>query len=76
MWLLNSKSAPEVPLEVHLDELLAIVEGKRAYINSLAAHATVDFACTIYGDNGFELTTRTMQRIGALGAAFGVIVYP
>jgi hypothetical protein len=75
MWLSTSKSPPEATLEVHINELLSRVEPKDAYFRSLAEHATVDLYCTIFWHTGFQVSSQTISRIGALGAAFGVTIY-
>ena len=75
MWLSDSKAPREATLDVHLNELLSRLESKKAYIRSLAEHATVDFYCTIFWNIGFQLKAQTLTRIAALGADFGVAVY-
>jgi Domain of unknown function (DUF4279) len=75
MWLLNSKIPEEQSLASHLDNLLSILEPKRAYIHSLAQEVTVDFYCVLYSQNGFQLSPEILKRVGDLGAIFGVILY-
>jgi hypothetical protein len=75
MWLLNSKLPEEQSLESHLDNLLSILEPKRAYINLLAQDAMVDFYCVLYSQSGFQLSPQILKRIGDLSAIFGVVLY-
>jgi hypothetical protein len=76
MWLLRSKVSDGEPLESHLQNLIALLEPKRTYISQLAQSATVDFYCVLYSQNGFQIPPNVLQRIGNLGATFGVILYP
>jgi len=76
MWILKSKAPPEASLEVHLDDILTRVESKQLYLRSLAEHATVDFYCVVFWNNGFQLGPQTLSRMAGLGATFGVVVYP
>lgn len=76
MWLLRSKLPNEHSLETHLGDLLSILESKQSYIKALAQSATVDFSCTLYSQNGFQLSPQILSRIANLGAILGVVVYP
>lgn len=74
MWLINSRVPEDQSLEVHLDNLLSLLEPQRLYINLLAQQATVDFSCYLYSQSGFQLSSQTLKRIGDLGAAFDVVL--
>jgi len=74
MWLINSKLSEDQPLEVHLDNLLSLLEPQRSYIYSLAQQVTVDFSCYLYFQDGFQLSSQILKRIGELGAAFDVVL--
>ena len=76
MWALDSPLALNESFEAHLDALLALLEPQHAYICTLAESATVDFYCTLFWQNGFQLPPQILSRIADLRAAFGVVVYP
>jgi len=76
MWMLNSNIPEDQPLEEHLNSLLTLLEPKKSYIQSLAKHATVDFCCTLYAQNGFQVSPQLLKRIADLEITFGVTVYP
>lgn len=75
MWSLNSKVSEDQPLEVHLDNLLTILEPSQKFITSLAQHATVDLYCVLYSQNGFQLSPQIMKRMAELSIIFGVVLY-
>lgn len=74
MWLIKSRSPDDQSLEVHLDNLLSLLEPQRSYISSLAQQATVDFSCYLYLQSGFQLSSQILKRIADLGAAFDVVL--
>jgi hypothetical protein len=75
MWSLNSKVSEDEPLEVHLDNLLSILEPSKEFITSLAQHATIDFYCVLYSQSGVQLSSQIMKRTAELSITFGVVLY-
>jgi hypothetical protein len=76
MWSLDSTLAAERPFTDHLESLLDILEPKRDNILKFAKEHSVRFFCSLYSHIGFELPSQLVGRIAAIGADFGVSVYP
>ena len=75
MWLLNSKTMEDQPLEAHLDNLLTILEPNSSYLKRLAQETTIDVYCVLYAQSGFQLSPQILKRLGDLGITFGVVLY-
>lgn len=76
LWGLRSKLSNEDPLSAHLESLLAILEPSQEQILKLSEQNTVDFYCSLYSQNGFQLSPHLLRQTANLGAGFGVDVYP
>jgi Domain of unknown function (DUF4279) len=75
MWSISSTLQPEALFEEHLDDLLRRLEPKTSEIKYLSSQVTVDFFCSLFDQNGFQLSPSILARIAGLGAMFGVDIY-
>jgi hypothetical protein len=76
MWMLRSSLPESAPLPDQLAQLLTQLEKFQADVKALSAEGRVYFNCEMWGPTGLELPADLLARMGALGADFGVTVYP
>lgn len=76
MWLIDSKLSDDETISAHVENLLSVLEPRQEQILKLSESNTVDFSCTLFEQNGFDLSPDFLKRIANLGAALGVTVYP
>lgn len=76
MWVIDSKLSHDETLSAQVEDLLSVLEPRQEHILKLSEANTVDFYCTLFAQNGFDLAPDLLKRIANLGAAFGVTVYP
>ena len=68
MWTLESKIAKEEPL--------IVLEPQREGLQELSQHHIVDFYCSLFWQNGYDLPAQLVKRMAGIGAGIGVSVYP
>ncbi|MDZ4769175.1 MAG: DUF4279 domain-containing protein [Chloroflexota bacterium] len=76
VWVLRSKIRREEPLIAHLENLLAELEPKQIEIVDISKTASVDFFCSLFGQNGVYLPADILRRLSQLNAMLNVNVYP
>jgi hypothetical protein len=72
MWILRSKLPGQKPLDEHLKDILSVLEPKKEIILKLAKSNTVDFYCSLFEQNGFNLSPEILAGISDIGAALRV----